>query len=203
VRDDEDGRVNATFELVAGTVAVIVAGFVAAGLFPAAEPAGRVVVLVLAVGLFAAVCTDWRSAAGVAIAAALVFVGFLTHRDAVLTGDQTPWLCTPLFGLAALLGSGYRWLAALSGVRSRRWAALVTSSSSSAGSTRRAICSSASTNPYRLATSRATRATRSWNGSIGGVLKPRPAARPGPGGAVPTPVALHGAGTAPATAGAG
>jgi hypothetical protein len=107
VRDDEDGQVNATFELVAGTAAVIVSGFVAAALFPGAEPAGRVVVMAVAVGLFAALTTDWRAGAGVAVIAALVFVGFLTHKYAVLTGDPTPWSFTPLIGLAALLGRGY------------------------------------------------------------------------------------------------
>jgi hypothetical protein len=107
VRDREDSKENAAFELVAGTAAVIVAGFVAAELFPGAEPAGRVVVMALAVGLFAALTTDRRASAGVAVIAALVFVGFLTHKYAVLTGDPAPWPFTPLIGLAALLGRGY------------------------------------------------------------------------------------------------
>jgi hypothetical protein len=106
VRDDEDGTENAAFELVAGTAAVIVAGFVAAVLFPGAEPAGRVVVMALAVGLFAALTTDWRASVGVAVIAALLFVGFLTHKYAVLTGDPAPWSFAPLIGLATLLGRG-------------------------------------------------------------------------------------------------
>jgi hypothetical protein len=108
VRDDADGSVNATFELVAGTAAVVVAGFAAVALFPAPGAAGRLVVLAVAVGLVAAVCTDWRAAAGVAAVAALVFVGFLTHRYGVLTGDPTPWSFTPLLGFATVLGRGYR-----------------------------------------------------------------------------------------------
>jgi hypothetical protein len=111
VRDDQDGTGNATFELVAGTAAaVVVAGFAAAALFPAPGPAGRVVVMAVAVGLCAAVATDWRAAAGVAVLAALVFVGFLTHRYGVLTGDPSPWSRTPLLGLATVLGRGYRGL---------------------------------------------------------------------------------------------
>jgi hypothetical protein len=111
VRDDEDGTVNTTFELVAGTVAVVVAGFVAVALFPAPGLAGRLVVTAITVGLFAAMATDWRAAAGVAVLAALVFVGFLTHRYGVLTGDPMPWSVTPLLGFAMLLGRGYRRLA--------------------------------------------------------------------------------------------
>ena len=107
-RDDEDGTVNATFELVAGTAAVVVAGFAAVALLPAPGPFGRLAVLAVAVGLVAAVATDWRAAAGVAAVAALVFVGFLTHRYGVLTGDPAPWSCTPLLGFATVLGRGYR-----------------------------------------------------------------------------------------------
>lgn len=108
MRDDEDGSVNATFELVAGTAAVVVAGFAAVALLPAPGPAGRIVVMAIVVGLVAAVCTDWCAAAGVAAVAALVFVGFLTHRYGVLTGDPTPWSFTPLLGFAMVLGRGYR-----------------------------------------------------------------------------------------------
>jgi hypothetical protein len=107
VRDNEDGTLNATFELVAGTAAIVVMAFAAAAMFSLGQPAGRVVIMAVAVGVLSALFTDWRAVAGIAVVASLVFVGFLTHQDAVLTGDPAPWFFTPLIGLAALLGSGY------------------------------------------------------------------------------------------------
>jgi hypothetical protein len=111
MRDNEDGQANAAFELAAGTVAVIAAGFVAVMMLPGAEPVGRAVVTAVTVGFIAAVCTDWRASAGVAVAAMLIFVGFLTHQYGMLTGDPAPWAFTPMIVAAALLGRGYHRLA--------------------------------------------------------------------------------------------
>jgi hypothetical protein len=117
VRDNQDDNVNAIFELAAGTAVVVVAGFVAAVMVPATEPAGRVAVMAVAVGVIAAACTDWRAGAGSAVTATLVFVGFLTHRYGVLTGDPAPWSFTPTIVLATLLGRGLRRLIRASGAR--------------------------------------------------------------------------------------
>jgi hypothetical protein len=62
------------------------------------------------VGVVAAVLTDWRACAGAAVLAALIYVGFLVHRDGVLTGDAAAWPYTIMIGLAAVLGRGARWL---------------------------------------------------------------------------------------------
>lgn len=120
MRHNDDDAINATFETVAGTAALIVTAFAAAVMFPAAEPAARVLVVAVTVGVLSARFTDWRACAGVAVIAALVFVGFLAHQYGVLTGEPTPWSFTPLIGFAALLGRGYRRLASSSRIRTDR-----------------------------------------------------------------------------------
>lgn len=102
------GDEEPAFEFAAGCVGVVAAAFVAALAFGPAEPLPRALVLAAAVGGLAAMLRDRRAVAGLTVIAALVFVGFLAHRAGQLTGDPAPWRCTPLLGLAALLGYGYR-----------------------------------------------------------------------------------------------
>jgi hypothetical protein len=95
-------------DTLAGTAAVIVAGFAAAMMFPIGQPLGRVLVVAVAAGLISVPATDWRAGAAVTVLAILVFVGFLTHRYGTLTGDPAPWSCTPVIGFAALAGRAAR-----------------------------------------------------------------------------------------------
>lgn len=108
MRYNDDATVNASFEVAAGTAAITVAGFAAAVLFPPAEPAGRVLVVAITVGVLSVVFSNWRACLTVAVIAALVFVGFLAHQYGVLTGDATAWSFTALIGFAVLIGRGYR-----------------------------------------------------------------------------------------------
>jgi hypothetical protein len=64
--------------------------------------------MALAAGVVAAIVRDWRACLGVTVFAALVYVGFLTGRDGVLTVHGSAWADTLLIGLAALLGRGQR-----------------------------------------------------------------------------------------------
>jgi hypothetical protein len=105
---DEDRNAAAGFELAAGCVAVVGAAFTAAAVFGPAQWSARVLLMAVAAGLVAAVVKDWRASAGVALIAALLFVGFLTHRAGRLTGDPAPWPDTLVIGLAALLGRAVR-----------------------------------------------------------------------------------------------
>jgi hypothetical protein len=106
--DHDDATANAVFETVAGVTAVVAAGFAAAAVFPSADSEARVVLVALAAGVLSALLTDWRACTAVTVIAALVFVGFLTHRYGTLTGNPGPWSFTPLIGLGALTGRGYR-----------------------------------------------------------------------------------------------
>ena len=98
------------FGLAGGCVGVIGAAFAGAALFPAGDGGARLLVMALAAGVVAATVRDWRACAGVTVFAALVYVGFLTGRDGVLTVHGSAWSYTLLIGLAALLGRGQRWM---------------------------------------------------------------------------------------------
>lgn len=106
VHDERDS--TAAFELAAGCVALVVAGFVAAAWRPSV-PVDRALIMATAAGLLAALLREWRSCIAVVVIAALVYVGFLAHRAGQLSGDPTPWRYTLLIGVAALIGRGLRW----------------------------------------------------------------------------------------------
>jgi hypothetical protein len=92
------------FGLAGGFTTVVAAALVTAAILPAGERFARLVAMAVVTAMLAVVIADGRAAAGVTVAAALVFVGFLAHRFGVLTGDPHAWLSTPVIVLAAALG---------------------------------------------------------------------------------------------------
>ncbi|GAA2512763.1 hypothetical protein [Winogradskya humida] len=112
MQTDDDVQESAPFELAATMVAVVAAGFAAAWLFSGAESFARALVMAGATAVLATWVADRRVCVTVVVVSALVYVGFLTHRYAVLTGDPEPWSYTPLIAFAALLGRGRRWMKA-------------------------------------------------------------------------------------------
>jgi hypothetical protein len=106
--DDAMRTQDGAFGLAGGCTAVVLAAFATAALVSPDHFFVRAVVTAAAVGVVAAALTDWRACAGVAVFAALLYMGFLVHRDGVLTGDPTAWPYTIMIGLAALLGRGER-----------------------------------------------------------------------------------------------
>jgi hypothetical protein len=108
--EEVDGALPAAaFGLAGGCAAVVGAALASAAFIPPGHLGARVLVMAVTVGVLAAVLSDWRACAGVAVVAALIFVGFLAHRDGVLTGDRSAWPYTIMIGLAAILGRGERW----------------------------------------------------------------------------------------------
>jgi hypothetical protein len=101
---DEQWGPGAALDLAVGWAGVVVAAFTAAILFGPADLVARAVVMAIGAAVLAAVLRDWRSAAGITVLAALVFVGFLAHRAGQLTGDPAPWRYTLVIGVAAVLG---------------------------------------------------------------------------------------------------
>jgi cell division protein FtsW (lipid II flippase) len=106
----DDASSTAAFGLAGGCAAAVVAALAAAAFMPPGHLGARMLVMAVTVGILAAVLTDWRACAGVAVVAALIFVGFLAHRDGVLTGDTRAWPYTIIIGVAAVLGRGRRWM---------------------------------------------------------------------------------------------
>src|SRR6266511_4155819 len=106
----DDASSTAAFGLAGGSAAVVVAALAAAAFMPPGHVGARSLVMAVTVGVLAATLTDWRACAGIAVLAALIFVGFLAHRDGVLTGDPSAWPYTIMIGLAAVFGRGRRWL---------------------------------------------------------------------------------------------
>ncbi|MFY1594782.1 hypothetical protein [Micromonospora sp. WMMD737] len=88
--------------------AVMIAAALLATVFPPAELPGRVLVIALAAGVFAAVVADLRAVAAVTGLGMAIFVGFLANRFGELTGDADAWSYTVLIGFASALGTGYR-----------------------------------------------------------------------------------------------
>jgi hypothetical protein len=99
------------FGLAGGCVAVIAAGFLAAA--ATTDVRGRLLLMAITAGVIAARTVDGRAWLGSAAFAALVFVGFLTGHDGVLTSDGHAWAYAMVIGLAALLGRGQRRLRAV------------------------------------------------------------------------------------------
>ena len=81
---------------------------VTAAVVAPAQLGARVTAMAVVTGVLAAVLRDWRACAGVTAVAALIFVGFLAHRDGILTGNPSAWDFTLAIGVAAVLGRGLR-----------------------------------------------------------------------------------------------
>jgi hypothetical protein len=100
--------------IAGGTVLVVGAALVAALAFAPSDLPGRVLLIAAVVGAYAAAVADLRAVAAVSALAAATFVGFLAHRYGQLTGPGHAWSYTVLIGFAAVLGTGYRYLRAIS-----------------------------------------------------------------------------------------
>ncbi len=92
------------FGLAGGCAAVVLAALVTAAFVAPDHIVVRAAVMALGVGVLAAVLTDWRACVGAAVLAGLIYIGFLVHRDGVLTGDPSAWRYTPVMGAAVLVG---------------------------------------------------------------------------------------------------
>src|SRR6185295_3914963 len=82
--------------LAMGCVAVVAAAEAAAAFLGPHELGARALVIALVVGVSTATAPRLRDGAGVALFGALVYVGFLVHRDGVLTGDASAWRYTAI-----------------------------------------------------------------------------------------------------------
>ncbi|MFE9692624.1 hypothetical protein [Micromonospora sp. NPDC005806] len=98
------------FSVARGAALVVGAALLAAAAFAPTELAGRILLMAVVVGAYAAVVVDLRAVAAVAALAAATFVGFLAYRYGDLTGGGNAWSYAVLIGLAAALGRGYRYV---------------------------------------------------------------------------------------------
>ena len=103
-RWDADGA----FGLAGGCTAVVGAALVAAWMFTPGETVARLVVMALAAAAVTALTRDWRASTGAAGLAVLIFVGFLSGRAGVLTGDAAGWAEAAAIPAAALAGFARR-----------------------------------------------------------------------------------------------
>jgi len=109
-RSSGGDRTPAAFGLAGGCAAMGVVALGTAALVAPGDLAGRAAAMAMAVGVLAAVLVDWRASTGVTVVAALIFVGFLAHRDGDLTGSASAWPYTTAIGFALVLGRGARWI---------------------------------------------------------------------------------------------
>ena len=105
---DADNGLLGAFDLAGGCAATVVGALFAAAMVAPGHLGTRAMIMAITVCAVAAVLTDGKSSAGVAVLAALIFVGFLVHHDGDLTGSTAAWPYTLIIGLAALLGRGTR-----------------------------------------------------------------------------------------------
>ncbi|GAB3144525.1 hypothetical protein GCM10027290_23060 [Micromonospora sonneratiae] len=111
VPDQEVRRTPIGISLAGGCTTIVVAAIVAATVFPADAVPGRLLVVAVAVGGYAAVVPDVRATIGVAGFAILLFTGFLANRYGELTmRDGDVWWYALLIGFAAFLGLAQRWM---------------------------------------------------------------------------------------------
>jgi hypothetical protein len=85
---DEETGSTAAFELAAGCVVVVATACFIAAAFGPADRVARLVIMAVVVGLLALNVREARACAGIAVVAALVFVGFLAHRDGQLPAGR-------------------------------------------------------------------------------------------------------------------
>ncbi|GAB3844336.1 hypothetical protein ACFPIJ_51790 [Dactylosporangium cerinum] len=95
-----------------GCAAVVGAAVAAAALFPDGDPPGRVLVLAVAVGIYAAKVRDPWAILSVTGIAMLTFIGFLVNDFGELTLRNDTWPYLLPIGFAALLGWGQHWMRA-------------------------------------------------------------------------------------------
>ncbi|MEV1320261.1 hypothetical protein AB0J14_29790 [Micromonospora arborensis] len=93
-----------------GWTAMIAASLVAAALFSRSEMPGRVLVVAVAAGAFAAMAPDLRAVAAATGLAMATFVGFLANQFGELTGGDGAWSYAAVIGFGAVLGIGYRFM---------------------------------------------------------------------------------------------
>lgn len=111
MRRIEDRTAVLIRELCAGGAALVVTAFVAPVISAGPNPAGRALIMAVVTGMIAALVSDWRARIGVAAASVVIFIAFLAASAGATTGGTPSWSFTPVFVLAAGLGSGYRLLA--------------------------------------------------------------------------------------------
>ncbi|MET8835908.1 hypothetical protein ABZV78_18575 [Micromonospora sp. NPDC004540] len=98
--------------MAVGAVLVVGAALLAAAMFPAVDRPGRVLLMAVAVAVYAAVVADLRAVAAVTALAMTTFVGFLVHQFGQLSGPPDAWSYAVVIVFAAALGTAYRHLAA-------------------------------------------------------------------------------------------
>ncbi|MEU8296390.1 hypothetical protein AB0C04_03750 [Micromonospora sp. NPDC048909] len=104
-----DCRTPTGISVAVGAVLVVAATLLAAALFPPAELPGRLLVVAVAVGGYAAVVPDLRALAVTTVLAAATFIGFLVNQFGDLTGvSGGVWAYTAVIAFAGVLGAGYR-----------------------------------------------------------------------------------------------
>lgn len=105
-----DAWPSEAFGLAGGCATVVLAALATAAFVAPGHVVARAAVMAVVVGVLAAVLARFRACAGAAVLAALIYIGFLVHRDGVLTGDTSAWTYTIMIGLAGVLGRGGRWI---------------------------------------------------------------------------------------------
>jgi len=110
--DADAGRTPFGIRLAVGAVAMVGACTTAAALV--SDVPGRLVVVTVAAGVYAALVDDSRASLAVAGLGYLLFTGFLVNRYGELTWDGTTstWYLT-VFALAIGLGLSRRWIHAV------------------------------------------------------------------------------------------
>ncbi|MEU1250113.1 hypothetical protein ACFYP0_29885 [Micromonospora arida] len=100
-----------------GWTAMMAACLAAAAMFSRSEMPGRVLVVAVAAGAFAAVVPDLRAVAAVTGLAMATFVGFLANQFGELTGGDGAWSYAVVIGFGGVLGIGYRFMRQVRQVR--------------------------------------------------------------------------------------
>ncbi|WP_433318366.1 hypothetical protein ACQP0U_11985 [Micromonospora sp. CA-269861] len=93
-----------------GWTVMIAASLVAATLFSRSEMPGRVLIVAVAAGVFAAMVPDLCAVVAVTGLAVATFVGFLANEFGELSGGGGAWSYAVVIGFASTLGIGYRFM---------------------------------------------------------------------------------------------
>ncbi|RKN41101.1 hypothetical protein [Micromonospora endolithica] len=109
----DPGRTPVAVTVAAGAVATIGAAVLSTVIFPPADQAGRLLLVAIVVGVFAARVADLRAVGAVTALAMATFVGFLVNRFGDLTGSAEGWALASVIGFAAVLGLGFHRMAVL------------------------------------------------------------------------------------------
>ncbi|MFJ1540903.1 hypothetical protein ACIODS_20380 [Micromonospora chalcea] len=87
----------------------------AAAVFPPSEVPERMLVMAVAVGVFASVVADLRAVAAVTGLGMATYVGFLANQFGDLTATADAWSYAVVIGFAGVLGTGYRFMRSIPG----------------------------------------------------------------------------------------